>query len=355
MRALLSASAGRTGRTRDGARRSPHRASSWRAQLKRPVQVVLSQASSQNQDRVAPGALARMTALPGAGGITAAWSMRVATADGLGAALARLDGEACAEKLGANRARRIGPALFDPECEDRSGAAPTCPSPPATCADRRSASSPSSPKASSTSWRMRPGWSRWPSGCRCSAATAGSRAACRARRGSRNGTEAGAEARWGSPAAPPSDRTSAWSQRASIGADQRVKVHRLVAAVDCGRVVNSGLVAQQIEAGLIWALAQATVPVARMGRRNAARTADRRHRPAAPWRHARKSSSNHPEQRRARRSQRARHDRRSRRRSPTPSMPAPASGCARCRSILWQRHEPPADHPAIPSRRSACC
>jgi isoquinoline 1-oxidoreductase beta subunit len=47
---------------------------------------------------------------------------------------------------------------------------------------------------------------------------------------------------------------------ASIGDDQRVKVHRLVAAIDCGRVVNSGLVAQQIEAGLIWALAQATLP-----------------------------------------------------------------------------------------------
>jgi isoquinoline 1-oxidoreductase beta subunit len=46
---------------------------------------------------------------------------------------------------------------------------------------------------------------------------------------------------------------------ASIGDDQRVKVHRLIAAVDCGRVVNSGLVKQQIEAGLIWALAQTTV------------------------------------------------------------------------------------------------
>jgi isoquinoline 1-oxidoreductase beta subunit len=46
---------------------------------------------------------------------------------------------------------------------------------------------------------------------------------------------------------------------ASIGSDQRVKVHRLVAAVDCGRIVNSGLVKQQIEGGLIWALAQATV------------------------------------------------------------------------------------------------
>jgi isoquinoline 1-oxidoreductase beta subunit len=46
---------------------------------------------------------------------------------------------------------------------------------------------------------------------------------------------------------------------ASIGSDQRVKVERLAAAVDCGRAVNSGLVQQQIETGLIWALAQATV------------------------------------------------------------------------------------------------
>jgi isoquinoline 1-oxidoreductase beta subunit len=47
---------------------------------------------------------------------------------------------------------------------------------------------------------------------------------------------------------------------ASVGGDQRVKVERLVAAVDCGRAVNTGLVAQQIEAGLMWALGQATVP-----------------------------------------------------------------------------------------------
>ena len=46
---------------------------------------------------------------------------------------------------------------------------------------------------------------------------------------------------------------------ARLGSDQRIKVDRLVAAVDCGRAVNSGLVAQQIEAGLIWALGQATV------------------------------------------------------------------------------------------------
>jgi isoquinoline 1-oxidoreductase beta subunit len=47
---------------------------------------------------------------------------------------------------------------------------------------------------------------------------------------------------------------------ASIGPGQRVEVQRLFAAVDCGAVVNAGLVRQQVEAGLIWALAQATVP-----------------------------------------------------------------------------------------------
>jgi isoquinoline 1-oxidoreductase beta subunit len=41
---------------------------------------------------------------------------------------------------------------------------------------------------------------------------------------------------------------------ATIGADQTVEVHRLVAAVDCGRIVNPQLVRQQIEGGLIWAL-----------------------------------------------------------------------------------------------------
>jgi isoquinoline 1-oxidoreductase beta subunit len=47
---------------------------------------------------------------------------------------------------------------------------------------------------------------------------------------------------------------------ASIGSDGHVRVDRLVAAVDCGSVVNSSLVEQQVEAGLVWALAQASVP-----------------------------------------------------------------------------------------------
>jgi isoquinoline 1-oxidoreductase beta subunit len=47
---------------------------------------------------------------------------------------------------------------------------------------------------------------------------------------------------------------------ATIGTDQRIKVSRLVAAVDAGRIVNPGLVRQQIEGGLLAALAAAVVP-----------------------------------------------------------------------------------------------
>ena len=46
---------------------------------------------------------------------------------------------------------------------------------------------------------------------------------------------------------------------ATIGADQRLKVSRLVAAVDAGQVVNAGLVRQQVEGGLLAALATALV------------------------------------------------------------------------------------------------
>jgi isoquinoline 1-oxidoreductase beta subunit len=47
---------------------------------------------------------------------------------------------------------------------------------------------------------------------------------------------------------------------AGIGPDQRVAVTRLVAAVDAGRLVNPGLVRQQIEGGLLHALVGATGP-----------------------------------------------------------------------------------------------
>lgn len=44
---------------------------------------------------------------------------------------------------------------------------------------------------------------------------------------------------------------------ARVGADQRIKVDRLVAAVDCGRQINPDLVLQQIEGGLMFGMAAA--------------------------------------------------------------------------------------------------
>ena len=47
---------------------------------------------------------------------------------------------------------------------------------------------------------------------------------------------------------------------ATVGTDQRIKVSRLVAAVDAGRIVNPNLVRQQVEGGLIAALSAAVIP-----------------------------------------------------------------------------------------------
>jgi isoquinoline 1-oxidoreductase beta subunit len=48
--------------------------------------------------------------------------------------------------------------------------------------------------------------------------------------------------------------------QAGVGPDQTIAVERIVAAVDCGRIVNPGLVRQQIEGSLLHALDLATAP-----------------------------------------------------------------------------------------------
>ena len=48
--------------------------------------------------------------------------------------------------------------------------------------------------------------------------------------------------------------------QAGIGPDQRIMVERMVAAVDCGRIVNPNLVRQQVESSLLQALDLATSP-----------------------------------------------------------------------------------------------
>jgi isoquinoline 1-oxidoreductase beta subunit len=227
--------------------------------LKRPVQVALSQSASQNHDRVAPGALARMTALPGQGGITAAWAMRVVTADGLGSALARLTGKDAQEQLGQTALEGSVPPYSIPNVKIEAIQT----APPFTSGYMRG-----SPQrelcffTESFIDELAHTAGLEPLALRMSLLGENGRLA-RCLQG------AARLAQWdgGGPGSTMGIAgCSAFGSHiglvatASIGDDQKVKVHRLVAAVDCGRVINSGLVTQQIEAGLIWAIAQATAP-----------------------------------------------------------------------------------------------
>ncbi|HEY6048663.1 MAG TPA: molybdopterin cofactor-binding domain-containing protein [Sphingomicrobium sp.] len=223
----------------------------------RPVQVVLSQSASQNHDRCAPGALARLTALPGQGGITAAWAMRVATADGLGWSLARLAQKEAPEKLGRTALDGAVPPYSIPNVRVEAVSAKL----PLTAGYMRG-----SPQrefaffSESFIDELARAAGMEPLAFRMSMLGGNGRLA-RCLQG------AARLAQWdgGGPGSTMGIAgCSAFGSHiglvasATIGEDQRVKVQRLVAAVDCGRAINSGLVSQQIEAGLLWALGQAT-------------------------------------------------------------------------------------------------
>jgi len=227
-------------------------------ELKRPVQVTLSQTAGQNHDRVAPGALARMTALPGADGLTAAWRMRVATEDGLGSALRRIGGDHPPSKLGKTALEGAEPPYAIPNVSIQAVSVDL----PFTAGYMRG-----SPQRELTFFtesfidELARAAGMEPLAFRMSMLGQDARLA-RCLQG------AARIAQWdgGGPGSTMGlAGCSAYGSHigliatASIGGDQRVKVHRLIAAVDCGRVINSRLAAQQIEAGLLWALAQANV------------------------------------------------------------------------------------------------
>jgi isoquinoline 1-oxidoreductase beta subunit len=224
--------------------------------LRTPVQVTLPQGASQTHDRGSPGALARMTALPGQGGITAAWQMRVATGDGLGSAIARLNGAGEPGGLGEAALDGAAPPYAIPDVRVEGVRVPANAgymrgSPQReycffteSFVDELAHAAGLEPLAFRMS--MLGGNPRL---ARCLQAAAQLAQWDGGGRGSSMGI-AGCSA-YGSHIA--------LVATATIGDDQRIKVHRLVAAVDCGRIVNSGVVTQQIAGGLVWAIAQATV------------------------------------------------------------------------------------------------
>ena len=227
-------------------------------ELKRPVQVVLSQSENQKQDRVTPGAVAVMNALPGQSGITAAWRMRIATADGLGSALARLGGDAPPDKLSTNALDGSVPPYSIPNVRIEAVQADL----PFAAGYMRG--SPQRELAFFTESfidELARAAGIEPLSFRMSMLGGNGRLArCLQGAARLAGWDGGGPgSTMGIAGCSAFGSHIGLVANASVGSDQRVKVDRLVAAVDCGRAVNSGLVAQQIEAGLIWAFAQATV------------------------------------------------------------------------------------------------
>jgi isoquinoline 1-oxidoreductase beta subunit len=200
-----------------------------------------------------------MTALPGAGGITAAWAMKVATADGFGSALARLEDKGAPDKLGRTALDGSVPPYSIPNVRIEGVEAKL---PFATGYTRGSPQREFAFFTESFIDELAHAAGMEPLSFRMSMLGGNGRLArclqAAARLAAWDG--AGPGSTMGIAGASAFGSHIGLVASASIGDDQRVKVHRLVAAVDCGRAVNNGLVEQQIQAGLIWALAQATVP-----------------------------------------------------------------------------------------------
>jgi len=222
------------------------------------VQVTLSQSSSQNHDRVGPGALARMTALPGAGGITAAWAMKVATSDGLEGALFRLSGKDGPSEFGAMALDGSTPPYSIPHVSIDAVRADL---PFATGYMRGSPNREFAFFTESFIDELAHAAGMEPLAFRMSMLGGNGRLARCLQAATRlaNWDGGGPGSTMGIAGASAFGSHIGLVTSASIGDDQRIKVHRLVAAVDCGRVINPSLVEQQVGAGLIWALAQATV------------------------------------------------------------------------------------------------
>jgi len=226
-------------------------------ELHAPVQVTLSQSASQNHDLVSSGALARMAALPGEGGITAAWNMQVATANGMGSAIARMLGSEHKNRAIRNAVIGIPPYAIPnvsieavrPDLPFRVGYMRGSPNREfafftESFIDELAHVAGVEPLAFRMSILGNNGRL-----ARCLQAAA--------RLADWDGGGAGST--MGLAGASAFGSHIGLVAMASIGDDQRVKVHRLFAAVDCGEVVNSSVAEQQVAGGLIWALGQATV------------------------------------------------------------------------------------------------
>jgi isoquinoline 1-oxidoreductase beta subunit len=226
-------------------------------QAKRPVQVVWVAQEETVQDTLRPAARAQLTARMAEGGVVLGWQARIAAADPAPQLEARLGPDArllrgpASPVAGAVPPYSI-PAVAVDHLPPRRRRAPACGAP------ARTATPPSSPNASSTSWRASPPSSRSPfrmqmlgenprlARCLSTAAALGGLG----RRPAGSALGIAAHSAFGSHIAT--------LVEIEVEADQRIRVLRAVSAVDCGRVVNPNIVRQQIEGGLLFGIAAAT-------------------------------------------------------------------------------------------------
>jgi isoquinoline 1-oxidoreductase beta subunit len=223
--------------------------------LRRPVQLTLSGAASQNHDRASPPALARLYALPGAGGLAAAWKMRLVTANGLGSALGRLAGEE-----GQPTATARAPSFpYNVPNVRIDGVTPAL---PFAAGYMRG-----SPERELTFFtesfvdELARAAGLDPLTYRVGLLGPNPRLANCLQRATRiAGWDGGGPgSTMGLAAASVFGSHIALVAEATFGTDQSIEVHKLTASVDCGRIVNPGIVEQQVASGMIWALGQCQV------------------------------------------------------------------------------------------------
>lgn len=221
--------------------------------VKAPVSLTMSAASGQNHDALRPPLAARISALGDASGGIASWHGRFAGAAGLDALLARGRGEA----IPVFEPRGARPAYAAAAVRIEAATVPL----PITCGylrgDVEALANFANESFIDELARAR---GIEPLAFRIGLLAGRPRLArvlqAAARHGGWDGGARGSSL--GLAGAASYGSFIGLLAEAGIGADQRIEVRRLVAAVDAGRIVNPGLVRQQVEGGLLHALVSAT-------------------------------------------------------------------------------------------------
>ena len=225
-------------------------------ELGRPVQLTYSAKVEQNHAPLRSPLVARMAALPRSGGTIAGWSARIACADGMAEALARLGGWDA-----GSRPRALAGAV-PPYAIDHVQIDAVETSLPITCGYMRGGTEALTAFATESFIdEMARAAGAEPLAYRMGMLGGNLRFAhAISTAAGIGGWDGGGEgSNLGLAACSAFGSHIGLLAEASIGDDQRVKVSRLVAAVDCGRIVNPAIVRQQVEGGLLAALSLATI------------------------------------------------------------------------------------------------